>query len=255
MWSTPITGRIFTTTSAGITAPEPLTPPDGAMAVALPVTLAWHSVPGAIAYDVHVFAEPFIGGTDRVISDVMDTAVVLDQGILVGGMQYHWAVRARTAAGNSAWGPPGIGRSFTTAFAPPAIPVLNIPANGATGVARHAVLSWWNNSDSVATSFDLQVDTAGTFEDPVIDREGITGTEVTVVLPPDATCSWRVRAVNPAGKSGWSDVWRFGTSDVAMEAPALISPLSGAVDVPLQPTFTWRPVVGATTPVATALGS
>lgn len=246
MFSSPFTGRTFMTMGAGVSAPELLLPADGAAGVPKTPVLVWRTVPGAVGYDVQVTAEQFLGGTSFTIPAVGDTMLMLPPGALVGGMQYFWKVRALTPAGNSSWSPATGGRSFTTAYDPPAVPLLFIPPDGSVNVPRHCVLSWWNNTDSVATLFDVQVAATPDFSAPVVDLQGVAGTEITAFLPGLSTFHWRVRATNPAGPSAWSTVWAFSTNDVALAPPVLVSPADGTKRQPLQPTFTWRASPGAT---------
>lgn len=72
------------------------------------------------------------------------------------------------------------------------------------------------------------------------------------MLNPDTEYFWRVRVDNTAltltaAVGRWSETWSFTTGPgVAPPAPTLTSPAAGATNVPLRPTFTWTPVVGAT---------
>ncbi len=74
--------------------------------------------------------------------------------LLPAGTQLHWQVTATTSVGS---GPPSPCRSFSTdpldCSAPPAIPVLVAPADGATGQSAEALVFDWNRPPvSIPTS-------------------------------------------------------------------------------------------------------
>jgi hypothetical protein len=71
----------------------------------------------------------------------------------------------------------------------------------------------------------------------------VTGTSTTVQgLDGGTLYYWRVRAVNAARTSGWSDVWSFTT---VVAVPKLVSPQNGETGVATSPTLQWEESKGA----------
>lgn len=99
--------------------------------------------------------------------------------------------------------------------APPSVPTLSSPANGATGVPIPVNLVWVASEG--AASYRVQVATDPGFSAPVFDQAGITATKVTISLSPNTQYYWRVSATNPLGTSDWSQVWSFTTGTEAQD--------------------------------------
>ena len=86
----------------------------------------------------------------------------------------------------------------------PTAPILNSPADAATGVAIPATVSW--NASSGATSYTVQVSTSTDFGTGTIVISGIAGTSTNVTgLSDNTPYYWRVNATNAGGTSNWSD--------------------------------------------------
>ncbi len=115
-------------------------------------------------------------------------------------------------------------KSFVKAVAPyttlPAAPVLTSPANGATGVASGAQLSW--NAVSGATSYDVYLGTSPT--PPLVANSTTTSFSVgpKLSLAAGTTFYWAIGARNLAGATV-SPVWSFTT----ISSP----PVSGAPSI------------------------
>ena len=131
---------------------------------------------------------------------------------------------------------------------PPNSPTLAYPANDTTGPDTSLTLTW--RTSATAASYELQLSTDSTFAKTFIDRSGLTSTSLTVSgLASGTSYYWRVDAVNSAGTSSWSEVWRFTT--VArlkmLLAPTLVSPTNGATGLSTQLRFMWIPSADAST--------
>jgi subtilisin family serine protease len=133
---------------------------------------------------------------------------------------------------------------------PPAIPdppALNAPANGATGVAIPAALSWIASTG--ATSYNVQVSTRADLSTPVYNSTGITGTSTTVTgLAANTQYYWRVSATNDGGTSAWSTILSFTTAAASSvpAVPALSSPSNNANRVSIPATLSWKTAANAT---------
>jgi len=118
----------LTISTALTAAPTPMTPENGATAVATPVTLTWAQVPGAAAYTVEIATDPgfstIVGGATGI------TGTSYAASNLNPGTTYYWRVRATNGCGN---GPLSTVSSFNTASLVCVEPALTIPDNDTTG--------------------------------------------------------------------------------------------------------------------------
>jgi hypothetical protein len=95
--------------------------------------------------------------------------------------------------------------------APPQVPVLQSPANGATGVSIPVTLSW--QAATGAASYRIQVAKDNIFSQLSFDQSNISTNSVSVSgLAVNTQYFWRVKAFNEMGESNWSDVWSFTTA-------------------------------------------
>ncbi len=99
---------------------------------------------------------------------------------------------------------------------PPAVPALQSPANGASGVTLPVSLVW--QSASGAGWYDVQMAKDNAFTQIVFDRDNVTATSIAVSgLEANTQYWWRVRAGNTVGNSNWSTVWSFTTGAVTTD--------------------------------------
>ncbi len=164
---------------------------------------------------------------------------------LSAGTTYHFAIKTADEVPNWAAISNVVSRT-TLVVAPPGVPTLVSPANGAVGVSTNPSLTW--TASSGATSYRLQLSTSSSFATTVLDRSGLTSTTLAVTgLSANTTYFWRVSASNAGGTSAYSSARRFTTLAVAPPAaPTLVSPANGAVGVSTNPSLTWTASSGAT---------
>jgi len=112
---------------------------------------------------------------------------------LAGKTTYYWRVSARNTSGISAF---SAARSFTTSLA---VPVLLVPANGATGRQQPVQLRW--TSVNGATGYHVQVSTeAGFASGLVVNDAALVDTQRTVSGLQGATLYyWRVAGRDAGG--------------------------------------------------------
>ena len=137
-------------------------------------------------------------------------------------------------------------------------PTLVSPTNGATAAGdllsgtsfARVVLTWTYLAK--ADSYQYQVALDQDFNNIVTDSTGalvngtITGTSLNVQLYAGTKYYWRVRVATGVN-SQWSDVWSFTTPlGPSAEAPTLVSPTAGQVNVSLLPVLQWSGLAGAT---------
>ena len=221
--------------------PVLIAPPNNATGVSLFPTFDWSDVVGATSYRLQIFE-----GSNTVFdqSGIVPSQYTVVSAILAYSTQYYWRVNATGPSGTSPWPSSWY---FTTQDAPPVIPVLVAPPNGATGISLTPTLDW--NSVPFAASYRLQVSTVNTFTSTVIDVGGLANTGYVIqpsILVNGQQYFWRVNATNTGGTSDWSTVWNFTTIIAPPVAPILISPPNGATNVSTTPIMDWSDVSGAT---------
>jgi hypothetical protein len=129
--------------------------------------------------------------------------------------------------------------------APPPVPVLLSPVDGANfQPTNNLVLSWHRSTG--ATSYQLQVSKHQNFDTMVIDQSGITdSTRLIGSLVNGVQYFWKVRATNASGSSLYATPRGFTTIPNAPGPTTLSSPKDSALDAALKPEFQWRKVTAA----------
>ena len=139
-------------------------------------------------------------------------------------------------------------RIFTPTTMPP-VPVLNSPADHATGQPVTVKLMW--DSSRSATSYQIQLSRGAAFTDTVIQKGGITGTSAMPAgLLPGTTYYWRVRATGAGGMSHYSTSRTFttGTATAIGEVPGAL-PFSFALSECYPNPFNPQTTIGFSLPV------
>jgi|GEM_PF-912677 hypothetical protein len=229
-------------------------PTNGAINVAIPVSLSWASTAGGsvASYAVQVSTSSGFGTTVFSRSGITSgsSQVVND---LTTGALYYWEVNATNAGGTSGWAGP---RSFTTVPATPGAPglpvnpsppdnAINLPISGLT-------LSWASSGSVPVTSYNVQVSTDAGFGTTVFSKSGITGLSQMVAssLTNGTKYYWEVSAINSSGTNGWAGPWNFTTVPATPEVPSTlvsswIATNPTGMTVPV--TLSWNAATGAAT--------
>lgn len=130
--------------------------------------------------------------------------------------------------------------------APTGAPVAVAPDDGNGGVEVAPTLVW--TAVQGATTYDVEVATDTGFGDIVYSSTGQATVEATATgLEEGTTYYWRARGVNAGGVGPWSATFSFTTQNVqvALVAPALVSPADGAQDLGDDVSLEWAAVPGA----------
>jgi formylglycine-generating enzyme required for sulfatase activity/N-acetylneuraminic acid mutarotase len=231
----------FTTVPSSVPpVPALVSPVNGAPSQPQILTLVWSPVGGDSTYRVQLSTSSSFA--TLTIDDSTLTAANRAIGLLDPRTTYYWRVYAKNAAGVSAWTSPW---SFTTGTSALPSPVLNSPANKATGVSRTATLAW--STVTGATGYHVQVARDSLFSAMAMEDSALTVASKTLnVTPVGNTFYWRVRAKNTSSVSTWSAVWGFYTTG-GLTAPVLVSPANGTAALnPVGLTLSWSTVSTAT---------
>ncbi len=121
-------------------------------------------------------------------------------------------------------GPYASSWDLAASIAPPLVPTLISPLNGASGVPSTLLLSW--DGHRGATSYQLQVSYNSDFSSMVIDTS-ITGQSYGIRnLANNTLYYWRVKASNAGGTNSYSSTWNF-----IITSPAFIKQIKP--DIPI----------------------
>jgi len=136
-------------------------------------------------------------------------------------------------------------QKLSSCVTPPAAPTLNNPANGSTKPYNHDLTFQWN---SVAGATEYLLEWWGGPYSTTQQCAWSSNTSCHIgTVAAGATYSWRVKARNSAGESGWSGTWTF-TIQPQPQPPGAFdktSPVNGAVNQPTNPTLSWNSSGGA----------
>ena len=227
----------FTTIVAAPAAPILSSPANAATNVATSPTLNWSSVAGASTYTVQIGTSTAFSTT--VASGLTGSSQVINS--LANNTLYYWEANAANSNGTSSW---SSAWSFTTIIAPPLVPQLTSPTNGAPNVALPVYLSWTTVTNT--TIYSLQVSTSLNFASMVIAPISLADTSVSISgLGNSVTYYWRADAQDVGGASKWSTAWSFTTIPAIPAQPTLSLPANAAVNQTIPMTLNWGTVSGA----------
>lgn len=179
-------------------------PVNNAMAVLLPPSLSWNSVPTANAYSLQVASDSTFS-TLVYTQSGLTTTLQSVPGLSYGKI-YFWRVNATNAFGNSPYCPPNY---FTTIGGPlPSVPSLVSPANNGVNLGINQTLAW--SQVSGASSYHLQIALSADFGNPIVNQVDINTTSYALKgLMHSTTYFWRVSSINQYGETDWSAIWQF----------------------------------------------
>jgi|GEM_PF-1279604 len=218
-------------------APTLSSPSNAATGVATSPTLNWSSVAGASTYTVQIGTSTAFSTT--VASGLTGSSQVINS--LANNTLYYWEANAANSNGTSSW---SSAWSFTTIIAPPLVPQLTSPTNGAPNVALPVYLSWTTVTNT--TIYSLQVSTSLNFASMVIAPISLADTSVSISgLGNSVTYYWRADAQDAGGASKWSTAWSFTTIPAIPAQPTLSLPANAAVNQTIPMTLNWGTVSGA----------
>ena len=224
----------------GVSAAKRITPSHKENPVTdLNVLFNWSKVAFATTYNVLVTTDTTKLNSEDVIfqGTTTDTFIIAPE--LEPSTTYYWLLRSKNA--NSI----GFNRrffSFTTLdLADIEKPLLLGPMNGTTDLSRENVSLFWNASKN-ATSFEYQI------SEEVDFSSFESGTSLDSNASPGGfeyatTYYWRVRSINGAYSSNWSDIWSFKTGEkLEIISPTLQSPANFLINTNTSLDLVWNSV-------------
>jgi hypothetical protein len=234
----------FTTTNG---APVLQNPVNNQAEVPVIPLLNWGDVQGSQKFRIQVsaysnFSTLWIDDSSSTLSQFQ-----VSNGILAYNSLYYWRVKTRNVVGWGEYQTPI--RFFTQVIPPPAVPVLNSPANGTTGVELTPLLNW--NDVSGSTKYRVQVSQTSDFSTTLIDDSSFIISEYAVpsgLLNGDTEYFWRAAVKGISSWSSFSSAWNFRTVGVPQPV-VLFSPLNNASNQQLDINFTWFKASEVVSPV------
>ena len=202
----------------------------------------WTGVHGAESYTIVVSKKADFSDTVAIMRNMTTTNFVPSAELELSTKYYWYVIATSTDNGittSKTW-------SFTTASAKLAeTPQLIAPENSAVLPTGSVELKW--EAVTNALSYDVQVSTDMNFGSVLYDGKGQTASSWTIdANTAEQTLYWRVRSVNGAGASPWSNARRFSTAAEALAAPDLVSPPQNAVKVEPTVILSWMSASKAT---------
>ncbi|MCD4772836.1 MAG: T9SS type A sorting domain-containing protein [Bacteroidales bacterium] len=206
------------------------------------VVLDWDAVTGGssdITYEVHLDVDSTF--SNPVIFTTMNTSVTCEE--LMFGTQYFWKVRASDGTNTSYWSEIWDFTIFDGI-------VLWKPNDGHNDDDPDVLLTWRDKTGGLSgpeitglTYFDIQLDTAVTFDSPMFISYVVDGDvfeKNAEYLHFGTTYNWRVRAGHSLDETEWSDLRTF-TTIVAVE---LDDPNNGSTDMGIVFELEWDKISG-----------
>jgi hypothetical protein len=184
-----------------------LLPLDGEQQATTNPQFAWNALDGATSYELQVSTAVDFS---QIVWDeplLTITSTFLNQVTLTNFTTYYWRVYGVQPGGVLvlAGGSPSQFRTQGGGFLTPTFFATEFPNNHATQVALSPMFTW--QASSGATSYQVEVDPAGTFTPPLIVQSNIYVNRVTLSTPlsPSTTYYWRVLATGQSGNQ-YSDI-------------------------------------------------
>ncbi|MCT4566050.1 MAG: fibronectin type III domain-containing protein [Maledivibacter sp.] len=179
------------------------------------ITIYWNPVDNATSYEVEADGgEPIDNGTNLSYTHIQ----------LLPNSEHNYRVRAKNGEVEGEWS------EAITKSTLPLAPV--IPTNINTLSTENTITLTWNAVGN-AVSYDIELD------GEVISNGNSTNYVHTGLLP-NTTHSYRIRSINPAGKSEWSSEVTAKTITDSLPIPMNIVANSGKTSVEIR----WNEIVG-----------
>lgn len=217
-WSIVSTLRIDTTVPGVATL---VSPANSAFVGTTRPTFDWTDVsdPSGVTYRLQVDNNSDFSSPEVNVGSI-SASTYTTPAITVG--TYYWRVQATDLAGNS--GSYSGSFSFQIDVTAPAAVTLQLPANDSVVATGTPTFQWTTVTDPAGVTYTIQVDTESTFSTPLmVNVSGLTGnTHTPSPALAEGTYVWRVKAVDGAGNTSTSTVFKVTVDlSAAPSAPTI----------------------------------
>lgn len=196
--------------TAGLQPPTPLSPPDNASDVEIPVTLTWSNVSGADYYALQISTKSDFSSTIVDLKNLSTNTYTFTNAN--DNTKYFWRVAAFKDGQMSNW---STTYSFTTKAFQLTSPIVYSPEDGEVSVDLKPTFKW--SKVPGADNYHLQVCLDDSFDDfaLIVNQNDIVDTVYTSTTKFFAKTLyyWRVRSLKGSSFSNWSQVKTFWTLD------------------------------------------
>lgn len=222
-------------------------PLNGTMNVEVTSSISWNNIPGITAYIISIGTTP---GGEEIISRLnVGSATTYTPPLGLPENNQIYVTISLFQLGNIPEISCPIG-SFQTVnvTVPPECTTINNPLNGATNINIGSNINW--NYAPFATGYFISIGTTSNGTEIANNLNALNNLSYNppADLPPNTRIYVRVSPYNENGIAPNCEEISFVTAGLAPlpNCTSLITPLNGAINVPLTPFLEWNPVAGAT---------
>ncbi|TNE37158.1 T9SS type A sorting domain-containing protein, partial [bacterium] len=213
--------------------PEMVAPADLLTCQDLNQTFSWNTINNAIEYRIQLSSKP---NFSSVVKDTTITGTTINLGLNLYFNTYYWRVLARIPGCTTDWSEE---REFRTVVGPP---TLKSPADSANGLDLAITLEWPNTPG--VDMYELQVSDDAGFNNLLVNQNNLQQIDYAFLASSyNKRYYWRMRTIGQGCTSVWSETHTFLTG-----YPKAVTtfPSDTSRCVPIETTFSWNPVPGAT---------
>ena len=215
--------------------PNLILPIDSISNIETAVSLSWNEIQNIDKYELFVDTVKSFNSGSLLHASLNDTSTSIQN--LYYNQIYYWKVRAINGIDTSAF-------SATRIFNTYKSPTLITPVNFASSISINPTVEWLDYTGNITD--EIQLSTDSSFTSP-INAQIIGGSISFSSLIYNTDYWWRVRSINSADTSEWSDVFKFTTELELNIAPILISPFDASNNILCPDTsLVWNGVSGIT---------
>jgi len=198
-------------------------------------TVSWMTAVGALSYTIEEATDSSF--TVAISQTTSDTSRSFSHNV-TKSTAYYYRVKANSAAGSSDW---SITVDIIVNPPPPSMPFLNDPGSIVSSDSNYKV-SW--SSVSVATSYTIEESTDSLFSGVVSQTVTDTSQTFSHRVSDTNTYYYRVKAINNAGSSNWSNTVDMLVNPPPPSTPVVADPGSNVASGASY-TVSWSSVTGA----------
>ena len=236
--------RSITTFDYGTETPLVLTPANTAANLPTSVYFKWRKAKNADHYVIYITENADLtNGTNYYI--YTDTTFAKD---LLANKTYFWKIKSHSRYNgihnSQAYSDYTPVMTFTTRPATLPTPVLNLPANNASGVITNPTFTW--SAVPGATGYNFRLSKEIGFQADVISFT-VDANTLTFATPLSNITNyyWKVQAINADNESPWTPQRKFTTRNPNLAIPQALYPLDSAVNLSNSVRFVWTSVPNA----------
>lgn len=192
--------------------PQLIEPANNSITQSLTPLLKWNAFPNAESYRVQVSMDANFLGNSVYDTVLTQTECIISSQRLTTNINFYWRVYANLSGGltspaSSVW-------RFNVILAPPAPPVLVLPANNSVNIPFLPFFDW--DDSPTAQYYRIQISKNLNFNEILFDSTRINTSSMQcrpMILNTNTQYYWRVSAINSNGVSqgDWSVIFNFTT--------------------------------------------